>query len=186
MNTFKAPSAFYFLRHGKTQANLDGLMCGGAWDLPLCHEGIQQVAALAALSPRWAPLPASVFSSPLLRARATAEMVARQLNLSLTIIEGLREWDMGEWDRLPFEKVREAFLGGADPKNGETRAEFYKRIRAALAKCVSENEPPLIVSHGGVGLAIQEALGIPRVRMENCQLHYFTRSANGIWEAIKK
>ncbi len=177
----KNPTSFYFLRHGKTQANLDGLMCGGSWDIPLCDEGIQQATLISLAASKLLPRPVSIFSSPMIRAQKTAEIVAASYELPISIINDLREWEMGEWDRTPFEKVKDAFLGDGEPPKGETRVIFRNRILNAIQACAHLGEPPLIVSHGGVALMLQEILSIPRTRVENCHILYFSSQPDGKW-----
>lgn len=173
--------SFYYLRHGRTQANLDGLMCGGLWDVPLAEEGIVQANGVSAFLPSLEKPPTAVFVSPLERARQTAEIVVAKLALPVEVIADLREWELGEWDRIPVKEVREKFLGTGEPPGGETREAFRARAMLALSQCAVHGEPPLIVGHGGFGVILQEALGIPRARMENCALYLFSRES-GEWK----
>ena len=69
MKTFK----LHLIRHGMTAGNLQGLYIGSGTDLPLCDEGRAQ---LADLKERFAyPQVDTVFSSPLLRAVETANIL---------------------------------------------------------------------------------------------------------------
>ena len=174
---------FYFLRHGKTLANQQGLMCGGKWDIGLCEEGVMQVKQLAGrISGHKWELPSIIYSSPLLRARETAQIIAAYLNLPVHEVEGLREWDLGEWDKRPFEQVRDRFLGTADPKGGETRRRFRARVEAALVHCAAAGKGTvLIVGHGAFGLLVQQLLGIAPCRMENATAYHFKRDAKANW-----
>ena len=63
----------HLIRHGLTQGNLDGLYVGSATDLPLCAEGRAQLKTLRKdfVYPRVDTL----FVSPLLRAKETAEIL---------------------------------------------------------------------------------------------------------------
>jgi probable phosphoglycerate mutase len=87
-----------FARHGQTAPNRDGLVLGRA-DPELTPEGHRQAARLAtALAGE--PVTA-VVTSPLLRARQTAEAVGAACGLALTVDERLLEIDWGLWEGRP-------------------------------------------------------------------------------------
>ena len=73
---------FLFLRHGQTASNAAETICG-ATDLPLTAVGHRQAqeVALRILSLPPALRPASLWCSPLARARSTAEPLAEALSL---------------------------------------------------------------------------------------------------------
>ncbi len=84
-----------FVRHGQTAHNRDGLLQGRA-DLELSELGREQVARLA---DRFESVEVTaVVSSPLLRARRTAEAIAQRRGLEVEIDDRLIELDYGEWD----------------------------------------------------------------------------------------
>lgn len=156
-------------------------MCGGGWDLPLCGEGRDQVREIAPRIAAMLSRPDAIFASPLDRARETAAIVGAALGLSIEFIDDLREWDLGEWDRRPFLAVRDQLLGGGEPQTGEPRAIFRGRVARALAETRRRAACPLLVSHGAVGLMVQELLlsDASRLRMENGTLYQFTLGGNG-------
>ena len=158
---------FYFVRHGQTDANRDGLMCGASWNIGLNEEGLEQ-ATLAA-DKLWSSAVefSAIYSSPLLRACQTARLIAERFKKCVEIIDELQEWDIGSWDRVPFESVKEEFLGLGEPVGGETRAQFRQRVAAVLQRVLKESQPVLLVSHGAVWLAMQDFLRIPVTRVEN-------------------
>jgi 2,3-bisphosphoglycerate-dependent phosphoglycerate mutase len=171
---------FFYLRHGITQANIDGLMCGGAWDIALAERGVQQAMEVAerlgTLAP---PRPQVIYSSPMLRALQTAEILEGKLKLSMEVVEDLREWDMGEWDRKPFLAVKDQFLGGGEPKGGETREALRVRTAKTLKAILKPDELPLLVSHGGIGMMIQLILELSPFRLENCVPYRFSPDLSG-------
>src|SRR4051812_47357921 len=88
-----------FARHGETAANRDRLALGRA-DPSLTPRGVEQAAALAG---RLAPLAvATVFTSPLQRARETAAPIAAAAGADLVVDDRLIELDYGEWDQTSF------------------------------------------------------------------------------------
>ncbi len=86
-----------FVRHGQTASNRGGQL-QGRFDAPLTAEGEAQAKCVAAALQREAP--ARVVSSPLVRARATADAIAASLGLVAEVDDRLVELDYGEWDQL--------------------------------------------------------------------------------------
>lgn len=177
------PQSFYYVRHGRTEANENGLMCGGLWDIDLSPTGEEQARQAAELfrRPLHTPRPTVMLVSPLLRARSTAAHLNRSLELELFEVPELREWEFGEWDTQPFEKCKTAFFGEEDPPGGETRAEFRRRVALGFAKAATYEAPPLIVAHGAVWLMLQTLLGLPPVRTENCVPYFLTHTEGSPW-----
>ena len=94
-----APVPFWYLRHGETDWNARNLSQGNV-DIPLNANGIAQAhAAAAVLRGRGI---AAIVSSPLARARATAEIAAAALGLPVTIEDGLREVAFGVQEGQPM------------------------------------------------------------------------------------
>ena len=83
----------YIFRHGKTDLNSSGLLQGRS-DHPLNEEGIRRSKQVAALLGHVAF--DHVFSSPLLRARQTAEIIAP--DKTIKIDERLIEMDYGPYE----------------------------------------------------------------------------------------
>jgi probable phosphoglycerate mutase len=165
------------LRHGQTAWNLEGRWQG--WiDVELDGEGIEQAERRA----RWlAAQPttfAGVVSSPLVRAAATARIVADALGLDdVRTYPGLGERNGGDWQGLTAAEIDASWpdelaalrRGDIDaPPGGESTHELLARIDAALTAVDSEmpDGPIIVVTHGGTARAIvnragaTEAIGI--------------------------
>ena len=84
-----------FARHGQTAPNRDGLVLGRA-DPELTEEGHRQAELLAAAL-RGEPV-AAILSSPLLRARQTAEPIGEACGVPVGVDERLIEIDWGAWE----------------------------------------------------------------------------------------
>ncbi len=168
---------FYFIRHGQTDANLRGLLCGCAWDIDINETGIQQAKQAARIIEKYEDIRV-ICSSPLRRTKQTTQIVNEKFNRPIIYITDLREWDLGDWDRVPFEKLKHLFLGDGEPENGEKRAEFQTRVASALEKCRQQTQPILIVSHGGVALAMQTILNINSAKVENGKPYRFFQKGN--------
>ena len=144
-------------RHGETDHNSPPQRVQGWIDIPLNERGRDQARALAdAVRDRRLE---AVYSSHLVRARETAEIVAAELGLEVVADERLAESHRGSWEgRLIEEIEREepelwaAWRRGGGPfrfPGGEALQEHADRIAAALADVRSGPLPALVVCHGG-------------------------------------
>lgn len=110
----------------------------------------------AAVTARWLQrtAPHALYTSPLRRARQTAEPIGRATGLVVRVDSRLRErlnWDgsqtfdafLADWDRSA--KDRDLVLG-----NGESSRSAGERLRVFLAGLVGASGPVAVVSHGGV------------------------------------
>lgn len=104
---------FYLIRHGETEFNVQGITQGHI-DSPLTEKGITQAKETADLLKDVAF--DAIFSSDLLRAQRTAEIVRAERDLAIQTTELLRERS----------------FGAGDGKTGEALAE-YSRIRKTLS-----------------------------------------------------
>ena len=99
MKTFK----LHLIRHGLTSGNLQGLYIGSGTDIPLCDEGRAQ---LAELKERFEyPQVDTVFSSPLLRAVETANILFPDAKHTFTVHD-LREAGFGKFENKPVTGAR--------------------------------------------------------------------------------
>ncbi len=152
-------------RHGETEWNRERRFQGHA-DPPLNASGREQARELAQ---RLAGSNLrAVYSSPLARARETAEIVAAELSLPIETRTALREVDVGSWQGLTRDEVQERFpeafrrwlvdLGhGWD--DGESYDELGRRVVADLLELAARHpaERILAVTHGGPMRAAQAA-----------------------------
>ncbi|ACZ38508.1 histidine phosphatase family protein [Sphaerobacter thermophilus] len=130
-----------FVRHGETAGNLDGRLHGRT-DLPLTERGRLQAQRVAE---RLAGLTdiGALYSSPLQRARATAETIGRRLSLTPTLHDDLMELNFGDMEGHTLQELQQKHpdlyarlmdsrdLDAGFP-NGETRREFHARVARAL------------------------------------------------------
>lgn len=113
-----------------------------------------------------------MFSSPLLRARETAEIIASSIGpVQLFIEPDLMEIDVGDFSGLTYDEIEErmpdeyrllqegkltAFPGG------ESREHFLKRVVHALERIAHRHpdEEVLAVTHGGAIASLERHLGV--------------------------
>jgi broad specificity phosphatase PhoE len=85
-----------FVRHGQTAVNRNGQL-QGRFDAPLTELGVAQAQRVArALA---VESPVRVITSPLTRARTTAEAIAAAIGVEVELDHRLVELDYGEWDQ---------------------------------------------------------------------------------------
>jgi broad specificity phosphatase PhoE len=94
------------IRHGETQWNIEKVFRGRA-DVPLSDRGREQ-ARLTGQALASARL-AAVYSSPLTRARDTAEAVAASQGLAVSVDQRLVDMSFGEWEGKPLPQVESAW-----------------------------------------------------------------------------
>jgi broad specificity phosphatase PhoE len=144
---------FFFLRHGETEPNRLGLATGMT-DAPLNDAGRQQAEAAArVLVGRGVD---AIYSSPLRRARDTAQCVAQALGLPVSIIDDIQERNWGEFEGRP----KELRVWDAQPRGGEGLDEFMQRTLRGLAR-IPAGMQPLIVAHSGTFRALCAWLDLP-------------------------
>ncbi len=165
--------AFYFLRHGETESNLDGTIAGTR-DVALTRRGHEQArAAAAVLRDRGVT---AIYSSALRRARETADHVARSLGLAVDIIPELGERDWGELEGKP----RALRKPGVTSFGAESPDVFQERVRRGLCQ-IAPSAAPLIVSHSGVFRVLCATLQVPDPgsQLANAQTVRFAPAAEG-------
>jgi broad specificity phosphatase PhoE len=103
----------------------------------------------------------SIYSSDLLRARQTAELVSDSLHTPLRLFPDLREIAFGKWEGLRWNEIEARFPHEAQTwmagyphcatLGGENFDAFQLRVMCCIRKILGEsNGPVCIVSHGGV------------------------------------
>lgn len=151
------------VRHGRTESNAAGLLLGRA-DPPLDDVGRAQVAAVAA---RLGPVQ-RVVSSPLGRARQTAETIAATARAEVELDERWIELDYGQYEGLPFAEVppevwaRWRRDSSFRPPEGESLDALGSRVFAACESLAdaSRDADVVVVTHvSPVKAAVAWALG---------------------------
>ncbi|MBI4137500.1 histidine phosphatase family protein [Candidatus Roizmanbacteria bacterium] len=177
----------YLVRHGQTDWNRDKKIQGWS-DIPLNQSGIDEAEQLA-LSMRTLSIHA-VYSSPLLRAYRTAEIISRHHGLPITPLDSLKEAGFGRFEGFTWEQLmvhplvvnRSQVIDRYHDHTGEGESihDVYLRTSAAIDSLVSKHrqEAILIVSHA---LAIKtiayhagviEKNQIEHVEIKNAQLYH--------------
>ena len=165
----------YYVRHGETSWNAEGRL-QGVQDIPLNDLGRRQATQagniLADLFARDGREKSSLsfVASPLIRARATMELMRGELKLprnGYALDDRLREIGYGQWEgsTLPEMQLRDSDLYAkrqtekwtVPPPDGESYAEVQARMQEWYASLVADT---VAVAHGGTARALMVALGI--------------------------
>ncbi|MBL8709815.1 MAG: histidine phosphatase family protein [Rhodospirillaceae bacterium] len=150
---------FYFLRHGETEWNRRGLIQGRV-NMPLNGTGLAQARAARELL-AGAGI-ATICTSPLDRARLTAEIIAAGLHVPVREIANLGECRFGTCEGQPKGPWYDAWRRGETPPGAEKFALFLERALEGLNEALAAPGPVLIVAHGGIYWAIERFAGIAR------------------------
>lgn len=165
----------FLLRHGDVAPGGSRRFIGHL-DVPLSPLGERQ-SAVQASRLRSTSL-AAVFSSDLVRARRTAEIVAAPHKLTPVVIPAFREMDMGRWDGLSAAEIVErepsAFaewmsrIGEFPFPDGESVGDLAGRAWPAFQDLVTAHagRSVAVVAHGGTNrVLLCRALGVPLGRL---------------------
>ena len=151
-----------FIRHGETERNQAGILLG--WSAgTLTQAGERQARDLAACLAIWPNPVTALYTSPLQRAWATAQPIARALDVPAQPLDSLREMNFGQATGLTLKQVavlwpdvyarwqRRDDLHFRFP-GGERRADFLARVAGAVDAIVDRHpgeQTVALVAHGG-------------------------------------
>ncbi len=154
------------VRHGQTERSAAGAY-SGRLDVPLTPAGREQ-AATAARRLASAGVDA-VVTSPLARARDTAQAIADACGVPVTVDERLTEVDYGPFEGLDRDEAGERFGEdferwrgdpfGAPVPGMEPLPQALARARAATSDALAAHEHPVLVGHQGILRIVLIALG---------------------------
>ncbi len=181
-------TTLYLIRHAATLANLrkPALLQGRRSDPALAPVGIRQ-AEMTRDFLAIRPLEA-IYSSPLQRAKQTAEIIAEPHQLTVSTVADLTECDVGRWEGRSWEdiKITEPELYKAYHENpavtGYADGENFQHVQVRVARAISEivrkhpEQTIAIIAHHvvcRVYLADVLGLGASRARavsLDNCSI----------------
>jgi probable phosphoglycerate mutase len=175
-----APATMVLVRHGSSVLSPERRFSGRG-DVPLSPDGFEQARRVAArLADREGVK--AVVSSPLRRARRTAEAIAAELGLGVTIEDDLIETDFGDWEGHTFAEVQQRWpdlltewLASPDvaPPGGESFADTAERVLRARDRLLAAYPATtiVVVSHvGPVKTLLRTALDAPPQTMFRMQI----------------
>ena len=128
------PARIALIRHGQTTWSASGQHTS-VTDLDLTEHGVEQAGMIAGLLAGLELKPATVFSSPRLRARRTAELAGLEID---GVLEDLAEWNYGDYEGITSKQIHvdrpgwAIFTDGAP--GGETPVQVSERADRVLAR----------------------------------------------------
>jgi probable phosphoglycerate mutase len=174
------PTTTVLLRHGETPLSAERRFAGRG-DIPLTETGkLQAKAAAQRLAARGGIQ--LIVTSPLRRARLTAEAVAAATGAPVQVDEGWIEADFGEWEGLSYAEAMQrwpdevaAWMNDTSvaPPGGESFAVAGRRVLAALDRLLDRSEPGrvVVVSHvTPIKTVLRHALLAPPVALRRMHL----------------
>lgn len=149
------PTTMLLLRHGQTPLSVEKRF-SGVGDRPLTEIGLAQAGAAARRLRGCSAV--AVVASPLRRAVQTADLVAAEIGVAVTVDEGLRETDFGDWEGYTFAEVQQrwpdqlsAWLASPDvaPPAGESFVDTARRVRQSRDRVLAAygGHTVVVVSH---------------------------------------
>ena len=157
----------YFVRHGESTANRLGEFSNCGFKHPLTETGIRQANTLAR---KLSSVPVErIYSSPLMRAVQTAQILTGTLRAPVVVTEALREWSVGIYEGTSatsgweiHRRVQEDWFvrGQYDSKmpGGESFVEIRERFVPFIEELVKagrhSDQAIVLVGHGGLYLAM--------------------------------
>ncbi len=146
-------------RHGECKGNREGLFRGRS-DFPLNEIGLSQASELAREIKLFKPT--KIFTSPLSRARQTADKISRECGIEAEEREGINNIELGPWEGKPKEYIAEKYpeqwqVWLNEPERLEVPGmeaidQLQERVRKDLDKIVEQyyGQSIVIVSHRAV------------------------------------
>ncbi len=154
----------YLLRHGESESNAKDIFAAKKIDLPLTYLGVQQAETQAKVLKKVGF--EKIYTSPLLRAKQTAEIMGRSCGVAPVISDCLSEIDVGILDGKSmkdphyweiWEKTMQKWEGGYSDigfPEGETLNDIKIRFTEFLDRLEDSHNPILIVSHCGFFIVV--------------------------------
>lgn len=178
----------YIFRHGETDYNKNGF-AKNAFDIDLNENGIVQANLLAEkLANKNIEI---IHTSPLIRAKHTATIVAKKLNVEIIENDFLKEINYGDYTGLSEKKLNEIYKNqygenfvkniwkSLDKKydnfsfpNGETKVKARNRILNTIINICSNTDKNIIAvsTHGGIMKYLLFAITSKKFHLDNCDI----------------
>lgn len=160
-----------FVRHGHTAQTETGKLYSDPAAV-MTEKGRTEVEALSAVLP--SENADVLLTSPSVRVRATAQLIGERIKLPVTVVDELREWQVGDWEGRSYLEIKKAepevyAAWSKDPirnapPGGESIEQLCERAKRHLEQITTEygGKRIILVSHAEVIRAfLVYALGMP-------------------------
>lgn len=145
------------LRHGQAQNNVEKVLAGRTPGFDLTQEGVEQARSAARMLE---PLNiSSIYSSPIARARHTAEIIAEDIPAEIRMDDCLTELDMGKFTGMRYADIEPVYgnvfekFYTCSPEVEASGIETFDKVRKRMAEMTERmveshgNETVLLVTH---------------------------------------
>jgi len=176
----------YLCRHGETDYNKNKIIMGHL-SIPLNKKGKEQAIILAKeLEDKRI---SAIYSSDLLRAKETTDIINEVLNVPVSYVEGLREHSMKIYDGMRVDEflseynTMEKFDNLMKEVGAETTLMFVDRVWGSfqeIIKGIKNQDTILILTHGGAIRSIiskildSSAIIFDNLKQDNCCINEIT------------
>ena len=150
----------FLLRHGQSIANAEKKVCGSL-DSPLSELGKLQAHEAGKNAKRFFAFDLIV-TSPLIRARVTATIIANEIGLHnnrIIVLDDLRERHLGSLEGVDYADAPQHNGNYEDAENApgiEPISQLYQRAQTVLQQLKDRPESSLlIICHNGIGRMLQ-------------------------------
>lgn len=149
------------IRHGQSLSNVRKILSDDIDGFPLTENGIRQVEETAAVLSRFRF--DGLWSSPVLRARQTAEIISRAIEVPVETVDDLRETEMGIFNGMNSEEALMALESGHSYESWESHLRRLQRVMDAVDGkiiCVSHAMPITVMVASMLSMNQEESRGI--------------------------
>jgi len=160
----------FLLRHGETDWNATGRLQGST-DVPMNARGLEQAGAAARALGARLPKGAVIVSSPLVRARATAEALAGVTGATVVYDDRMKERSYGAWEGMTAAEREEhdavevaRWHAGLEPRieGYEDHISVTSRAVACIEEHATDGAVVVFVGHGSTSrLAVRTLIRLP-------------------------
>jgi len=170
-----AETVLGMFRHGQTEWNIN-LRLQGTADTHLNQSGIDQVEMAAAVIGEWDLL----LTSPLSRARQSAEIISKAIGLEPVVSERLLERSFGIGEGMTYEQWHQRYSKLDQIPGAESEFSVFRRSQKLLDEIQTEHSGKrvLVVTHGALirfvlNLVTDNEFPPKGERLMNASLHTF-------------
>ncbi|NIS83079.1 MAG: histidine phosphatase family protein [Anaerolineales bacterium] len=179
------PIELALVRHEQSIGNIEKTWMGARTDSKLSELGRRQAEATGIYLKRFTPQIRAIYTSPLSRARLTADIISKHVGVPVKAMQSLIEVDMGDLEGKTSDEVLRSYpdiLSFLEPDattpipGGESAAAVAQRVSEALLQ-IAQNQAPsektVVVSHQGaimIGLSalLEDKSSVMNYQLSNC------------------
>ena len=153
------------IRHGETNVNVKSVLHKYEDLEKLNKVGIKQINRTAKAIEKHNP--SIIYSSKEKRAVQSAEIISKQLNIPLKLIEGMQERNWGELSGKKWPEIQQILDSKSPeerynykPPSGESWKTFESRLKKSLREILNKkkNQTVVVITHGGAIRALMPFL----------------------------